>query len=209
MITGPSSDQLALPPPAGHSETLGTNVHVHVHGLDDLIKERIQNGFTGDSQEIDDLRTQVKELMRRNQELAADRDKGSGNDEASKQASAELASAINALRRRVSCMDRKMDEAPEGHGGRGRRATLRRASSAESLFAAAAPGSGGAKLVMDLTSVRAGADEDHRANSADPDARERQRRSTCNSMSFDLSNWRHTIKTNQSVKFEDDGAEEA
>lgn len=201
---GPSG-ALALPGFGGASAAFNvpvgvgdgrTDVHVHVHGLDQLQKDGSE-----DTAEIDALRQQVKDLMSKNQELATGREKGQGNDgdEASKQASAELAACINALRRRVSCMDKKMDEAPQGRSRQTRRTTMRRASSAESLFAGlgldGAPGSGGQRMVMDLTSLRSAEDEDTSYH-------DRERRSTCASMSLDLSNLRHTLKTNRSVAFD-------
>merc|ERR1712192_8594 len=140
----------------------------------------------GETAEIDDLRKLVKDLMQKNQALQEGR--GGGADGA--QVSDELAHALNALRRRVSVMDKKMDEAPSmprGGGGGARR--TERSYSTESLFTSAsamdAPASGGGKVMMDLTSSRGDDDDD--------DPRSSERRSTCQSMFMDLSGLRQTI----------------
>lgn len=110
-----------------------------------------------DNEEIDDLRRLVQELTRKNQELQGSKAGGSE----SKEASDELASALNALRRRVSCMDKKMDG---GGGGLAGFAGRRRASSIASrgslwdasmaLGDGAAPGSWNNRVMMDLTEHR-------------------------------------------------------
>lgn len=115
------------------------------------------SGMQQDSREVEDLRRQVKELMRKNQELLEDANKKGRKDSAeAKKVSDELATALERLRHRVSCMDAKM--AQSGHRrSTVRRTTMRRASSAESLFfTAGLLDQADEPLEMDLHGARGG-----------------------------------------------------
>merc|ERR1719409_2577023 len=100
--------------------------------------------------------------MRKNQELQDGQGDGGGSKKT--EVSDELAQALNALRKRVSVMDQRMDRGPamkSGKSGGGRRTTVRRQSSFDSLCAASADmldltgprssggGGGGGKVMMD------------------------------------------------------------
>jgi hypothetical protein len=192
--------QLALPPSSGMAGGFSvpvpeqrTDVHVHVHGLDKLQELASRGGGGGggdaDQREVDELRKLVKDLMKKNQDLQSGQASQSDTP-ASNQVSGELADAIKMLRHRMSCMDKKLDDG--GGGGRGRKSTfMRRASSAESLFAGfGGGGDANPRVMLDLTAHGGGDGSD--PMSTNNDSRQ-TRRSTCMSM-IDLSDCRATIK---------------
>lgn len=138
-----------------------------------------------DNDEINDLRQLVKDLTRKNEELQAGK---SGNDSTSQQASAELAEALNSLRRRVSCMDRKMES---GGGGGGRRSEYARKSSVfDSSWSPSElmeePGSSSGKVMLDLTGGKGGGKGGGGRN-------DQQRRSSAGSVFMDLTDLRGTF----------------
>lgn len=181
--------------------------------LENRFGNRLRGASEETSNEVESLRKQVQDLMKKNEELSKENEqkRGSKETEGARQAKDELHSVLDALRRRVSCMDAKFDHkmVPQP-----RRTTMRRASSAESLFYAAglleAP-PGGKKMVMDLTDMRShetsqsggepesssGWGAQRRSLSGDP-GRGRDVRdtafSTASTCVFDLTSCRQTIK---------------